>query len=38
VDNFLLAASARELGFNAIVMGSLHNIKESEEEKGIFMV
>jgi hypothetical protein len=35
VDNFQLAVTAKEFGFNAIVTGSLHSIKETQEEKGV---
>ena len=35
IDNMVLANMAKQLGLSAIVTGSLHDISESAEEKGI---
>jgi len=35
IDNMVLANMAKQLGLNAIVTGSLHDISEGAEEKGI---
>jgi TolB-like protein len=35
-DNYALAVIGRQLGLNAIVAGSMNNIRPKDEEKGIF--
>ncbi len=36
IDNLVLARSGRELGLNAIVTGGLMDVREKQEERGLF--